>query len=29
MIEDGIEFFKSENNVWLVEGVPVNYLKKL
>ena len=29
MIEDGIEFFKSENNVWLVEGVPVKYLKKL
>lgn len=29
MIEDGIEFFKSENNVWLVESVPVNYLKKL
>ena len=29
MIEDGIEFFKSENNVWLVESVPVKYLKKL
>lgn len=29
IIEDGIEFFKSENNVWLVESVPVKYLKKL
>ena len=29
MIEDGIEFFKSENNVWLVESVSVKYLKKL
>ena len=29
MIEDGIEFFKSENNVWIVESVPVKYLKKL
>ena len=29
MIEDGIEFLKSENNVWLVESVPVKYLKKL
>ena len=29
MVENGIEFLKSENNVWLVESVPVKYLKKL
>lgn len=29
MVEDGIEFLKSENNVWLVKEVPIKYLKKL
>lgn len=29
MVENGIEFLKSENNVWLVESMPVKYLKKL
>ncbi len=28
MHEDGFEFFKTENGVWLVERVPVMYLKK-
>ena len=26
---DGFEFFKTENNVWLVDEVPVRYLSKL
>ena len=26
MYEDGFEFFKTENDVWLVGSVPVNYL---
>jgi putative RNA 2'-phosphotransferase len=28
MYEDGFEFFKTENDVWLVDSVPVKYLKK-
>lgn len=28
MIEDGFEFFQAENGVWLVDSVPVKYLKK-
>ena len=27
MHEDGFEFFKTENDVWLVEQVPIKYLK--
>ncbi len=29
MHSDGFEFFKTENHVWLVEHVPVKYLKGL
>lgn len=29
MHEDGFTFFKTENNVWLVECVPVDYLIKV
>jgi putative RNA 2'-phosphotransferase len=29
MLADGYKFFISENNVWLVHVVPVNYLKEL
>ena len=28
MHEDGFEFFKTENDVWLVDCVPVKYLEK-
>jgi len=28
MHEDGYKFFKSENNVWLTDSVPVDYLKE-
>lgn len=28
MFKDGFEFFKSENNVWLVDSVPVHYISK-
>ena len=28
MHEDGFEFFKTENDVWLVDAVPVGYLVK-
>ena len=27
MIQDGFQFFKSENNVWLVDSVPAQYIK--
>lgn len=29
MLEDGFEFFLSENGVWLVESVPVKYIDKV
>ena len=29
MHDDGFEFFKTENNVWLVDNVPVEYLIKM
>ena len=29
MYADGIKFFKSENDVWLVDEVPSKYIKKL
>lgn len=29
MISDGYEFFKSENNVWLVDSVPSQYIRVL
>jgi len=29
MKEDGFPFYLSDNNVWLIENVPVNYLKLL
>ena len=28
MIQDGFKFFKAENGVWLVDSVPVKYIKK-
>jgi putative RNA 2'-phosphotransferase len=27
MFKDGIEFYLSENNVWLTERVPVGYIR--
>jgi putative RNA 2'-phosphotransferase len=27
MVEDGFEFFESENGIWLTDNVPINYLK--
>lgn len=29
MYEDGFEFFKSANNVWLVDSVPTKYITKM
>ena len=28
MYKDGFEFFKTENDVWLVDCVPAKYLEK-
>ena len=28
MHEDGFEFFKTKNNVWLIDCVPFKYLEK-
>ena len=28
MHEDGFEFFKTENDVWLVDAVPVEYFSQ-
>ena len=29
MAEDGYEFFLSDNGVWLVDEVPIDYLREL
>lgn len=29
MLQDGFKFYRSANNVWLVDNVPVKYMKLL
>lgn len=28
MVQDGYDFFKTDNDVWLVEGIPAEYIEK-